>query len=70
MNKVSKKEERKVRFKVALEILQRLHSDMCRAERDDVSNEEVEGLLDILHQMIRYAAFLGIYPSESATDTQ
>lgn len=54
------KEERAVRFKVAIEIIDRIYTDMCHDP--EVPKEDVEQFCDLMHKLIHMGAELGCYP--------
>lgn len=47
-------EERKIRIKVAGEILGKVHSDICNESTYDVSRETTHELCDIIQQLIKF----------------
>lgn len=51
------KEERKIRFDVALEIVQKVFTDYCKDQ--DVSREERHDFNDVVLDMIRFSSVLG-----------
>lgn len=53
------KTERKARFDVAVEIVEKVYNDMCHASTDEVSREETLDFCYFLQEMYKMSTVLG-----------
>ena len=61
--------ERKVRLNVAIEIIERVHSDLCNDHTGQISRDTTYELADIIRQLLYFTASLSGASSETG-DTE
>ena len=59
--------ERKVRLNTAIEIIERVHSNLCNDHTGNISRETTYELADIIRQLIYFTASLPDDSSESCS---
>ena len=50
--------ERKIRLNVAIEVVERIHSDLCHERTEEISREKLMDLVDIIVKLRYFAESL------------